>query len=329
MWPASCPQCGRSTDSKSCLGENDGECGLVVTQTMFTADPGWLPFHSSPSKPQFELPLGSIDTHCHVFGPGNEFPYAPERKYTPVDAGKDDLWALRDHLGIERSVIVQATCHGTDNRALCDAIAHSGGRARGVASVASDIGDDELSALHDSGIRGVRFNFVRRLADPGPLQDYQNLATRLQSLNWHIVIYFEAQDLGQYRDFFSALPVPVVVDHMGRPDLAKDPDGDEFASFIRFMDENENAYCKVTCPDRLSIVGPPTYEDFIPFARKIVECFPDRVLWGTDWPHPNLKSHMPDDGHLVDMIPRIATTSALQMKLLVENPQRLYWPNDI
>ena len=147
-----------------------------------------------------------------------------------------------------------------------------------------------------------------------------------------MVIYFEAEDLPELYDFFSAIPTDVVVDHMGRPDVTKDPDGPEFALFLRFMRENTNVWTKVSCPERLSVTGPRAldgeqhaYTDVVPFARRVVEEFPDRVLWGTDWPHPNLKNHMPDDGLLVDYIPRIATTPELQQKLLVDNPSRLYW----
>lgn len=291
-------------------------------------DPDWLPYHASPSRPAFALPEGAVDAHCHVFGPGDDFPYADERKYTPCDAGADALFALRDHLGFSRNVIVQATCHGHDNRAMCDAIARSDGRARGVASVATGISDDELAALHAAGVRGARFNFVRRLVDPRPDEEYQRLAERLAPLGWHVVIYFEAADLEERFDFFSALPLPVVVDHMGRPDVGKDPDGPEFSLFRRFLRKNDDAWCKVTCPERLSLSGPPNYADVVPFARLIVDEFPQRVLWGTDWPHPNMKSHMPDDGGLVDFIPEIATTGELQHKLLVENPMRLYWPEE-
>ncbi len=291
-------------------------------------DPDWLPYHPAPSKPEFVAPANAVDAHCHVFGPGAVFPYAPQRKYTPCDAPKEKLWELRDHLGFARNVIVQATCHGHDNRALCDAIAHSGGRAKGVASVAPDVSDAELEQLRDSGVLGARFNFVRRLVDPRPEHEYEALAERLAPLGWHIVIYFEAADLAERFDFFSRLPVPVVVDHMGRPDVSKDPDGPEFEMFLEFMRTKSNAWCKVSCPERLSKAGPPGYEDVVPFARRVVDEFPDRVLWGTDWPHPNMKSHMPDDGKLVDFIPQIATTSEQQEKLLVHNPMRLYWPEE-
>ena len=288
-------------------------------------DPDWLVFHPNPSRPSFRVPAGAVDTHCHVFGPAAQFPYAPERKYTPCDASKDQLFALRDFLGFERNVIVQATCHGTDNRALVDALVHSGGRARGVATVSRDVTDAELHAMHQAGVRGTRFNFVRRLVDFTPREVLTEIAHRIAPLGWHVVIYFEAQDLPELWDFFTTLPTTVVVDHMGRPDVSKPVDGPEFALFLRMLAEHPNIWSKVSCPERLSKSGPPRYDDVVPFARRIVETFPDRVLWGTDWPHPNLKSHMPDDGLLVDYVQRIAVTPGLQRKLLVDNPMRLYW----
>lgn len=294
----------------------------------FEVTPGWIPFHPNPSKPRFTPPPGAVDAHCHVFGPGNVFPYAPERKYTPCDAGKEKLWALRDYLGFSRNVIVQATCHGADNRALADALINSNDRARGVATVKRSISDADLGALHTVGVRGVRFNFVKRLVDrldPGELTE---IAARIKPLGWHIVIYFEAQELPELYDFFAGLPTPVVVDHMGRPDVRKDVNGPEFALFLELMRSRADYWCKTTCPERLSITGPDTYDDVVPFARRVVEEFPDRVLWGTDWPHPNMTTHAPDDGKLVDFIPRIATTPELQRKLLVDNPVRLYWPEE-
>ena len=300
-----------------------------MSEAAFKMDDGWLEFHPNPSKPGFVVPPGSVDAHCHVFGPGDVFPYAPERKYTPCDAPKEKLWALRDHLGFDRNVIVQATCHGADNRALVDAMLHSHGRARGVASVKRDVSDAELQALHDAGVRGVRFSFVKRLVDALPHAMLQEIGDRIQPLGWHLVIYFEAQDLPELGDFFAGLPGTIVFDHMGRPDVSKDPDGEEFNRFIHLLEENDNMWAKVSCPDRLTISGPPGYDDVVPFARRVVETFPDRVLWGTDWPHPNMKSHMPDDGKLVDYIPKIAVTDELQRKLLVANPMRLYWPEEL
>jgi len=174
-------------------------------------------------------------------------------------------------------------------------------------------------------VRGVRFNFVRRLVDTAPREVLLDIARRVAPLGWHVVIYFEAAELPELYDFFASLPTTVVVDHMGRPDVGKPVDGPEFELFVRLMREQTNVWSKVSCPDRLSKSGPPDYADVVPFARRLVESFPDRVLWGTDWPHPNLKSHMPDDGDLVDFVPKMASTAALQRALLVDNPARLYW----
>jgi 2-pyrone-4,6-dicarboxylate lactonase len=300
--------------------------------SSYTVTPGWLPFHPNPSVPVFVPPPGAVDAHCHVFGPGEQFPFAPERKYTPCDASKDQLFALRDRLGFARNVIVQATCHGADNRAMVDALRSSGGLARGVATVTREVTDAELREMHEAGVRGTRFNFVKRLVDFTPREVLADLARRIAPLGWHVVVYFEAADLPELWDFFTTLPTTVVVDHMGRPDVRKPVDGPEFELFVRLLREHGNVWSKVSCPERLSVTGPAAldgerqpYRDVVPFARRLVEQFPDRVLWGTDWPHPNLKDHMPDDGLLVDYVPTIARTEELQQKLLVDNPMRLYW----
>jgi 2-pyrone-4,6-dicarboxylate lactonase len=291
-------------------------------------NPDYLPFHPSPSKPAFAVPAGAVDAHCHVFGPAETFPFASSRKYTPCDAPKEKLFALRDHLGFSRNVIVQATCHGNDNAAVIDALIAAKGRARGVASVDASIAVDELKRMHDAGIRGVRFNFLKRLADFTPQDVFRRIADKIAPLGWHVVVYFEAADLPGLWDFFSALPADIVIDHMGRPDVSKPVDGPDFELLVQLMRERPNAWVKVSCPERLSVTGPPDYRDVVPFARRLVETFPERVLWGTDWPHPNMKSHMPDDGKLVDFIPHVARTPELQRKLLVDNPMRLYWPED-
>jgi 2-pyrone-4,6-dicarboxylate lactonase len=295
----------------------------------FVMDMGWRVWHPKPSRPAFRPPPGAVDAHCHVFGPGDVFPYALGRKYTPCDGGKDDLFALRDFLGFERNVIVQATCHGADNSALLDAIAHSGGRARGVATVKRDVTDAELQRLHVGGVRGVRFNFVKRLVDRLPGEELRAIAARIAPLGWHIVIYFEAAELAELQDFFLDLPAPLVVDHMGTPVVTEGANGPLFDRFLGFMAAREDIWCKVTCPERLSIEGPPSYSDVVPFGRRVVERFPDRVLWGTDWPHPNMRTHTPDEGQLVDFIPKIAVTAEQRRKLLVDNPMRLYWPEEL
>jgi 2-pyrone-4,6-dicarboxylate lactonase len=287
-------------------------------------DPDWLPFHPAPSKPEFKPPPGAVDAHCHVFGPAHLFPFAPERKYTPCDASKDQLFALRDFLGFDRNVIVQATCHGSDNRAMVDALRSSNGRAKGVATVTADISENELQDMHEAGVRGVRFNFLKRLVDFTPREVLIRVADKVKAFGWHVVIYFEAADLEELEPFFTSLPTGIVVDHMGRPDVKLGVKHPQFKRFLDFMADNPNVWSKVSCPDRVSVQGPP-YDDVVPYARAVVEMFPDRVLWGTDWPHPNMKTHMPDDGLLVDYVPRVAVTAELQQKLLVDNPMRLYW----
>jgi 2-pyrone-4,6-dicarboxylate lactonase len=290
-----------------------------------TMDKDYLPFHPDPSTPTYRPPAGAVDAHCHVFGPAATFPYAPTRKYTPCDAPKETLFALRDFLGFARNVIVQASCHGRDNAALLDALNSAGENARGVAVIGPDISTDELAAMNAAGVRAVRFNFVKRLVDATPREVFLSIAERVAKMGWHIVVYFEAPDLEDLTPFLKQLPTTIVVDHMGRPDVSKGVDHPDFKRFIQLLAENDNIWTKVSCPERLTHT-PPDYSDVVPFARTLVDAFPDRVLWGTDWPHPNMKSHVPDDGRLVDVIPRIATNVQRLTALLVDNPKRLYWP---
>jgi 2-pyrone-4,6-dicarboxylate lactonase len=282
-------------------------------------------WHADPSAPRFTPPPGAVDAHCHVFGPMAEFPFSAKAKYLPEDAGPEMLFALRDRLGFARNVIVQASCHGTDNAATLHAIAQSGGKARGVAVVDPAISDAELEKLHEGGIRGVRFNFLKRLVDDAPKDKFLEVARRIQPLGWHVVVYFEADILAELRPFLDAIPTLLVIDHMGRPDVAQGAHGPDMQAFRALLDSRDDIWTKVTCPDRLDAKGPP-WDDFAAAVAPLVADYPDRVLWGTDWPHPNMQDAIPDDGALVDMIPRIAPTPELQHKLLVANPMRLYWP---
>ena len=277
-----------------------------------------------PSKPKWTPPPGAVDAHVHVFGPEAEFPFSSAAKYHPEDATPEMLFALRDHLGFSRNVIVQASCHGTDNAATLNGIAKSGGKARGVAVVDPAISDAELQVLHDGGIRGVRFNFLKRLVDNAPKDKFLDIARRIAPLGWHVVVYFEADILEELIPFLEAIPTIVVVDHMGRPDIAQGPDGADITAFKALLESHPNIWTKVSGAERLSISGPP-FDDFVAVVRPIVERYPDRVLWGTDWPHPNMEHRVPDDGTLVDILPRLAVTAELQRKLLIDNPMRLYW----
>lgn len=282
----------------------------------------------TPARPRYVPPIGAVDAHCHVFGPMAEFHFSAGAKYLPQDAPPDALFALRDRLGFARNVIVQASCHGTDNRATLNGIAQAKDRCRGVAVVDPEIAEGELDALHAGGIRGVRFNFLKRLVDHAPKDRFLAISRRIQRLGWHVVVYFEADIIAEMKPFLAEIPVPIVIDHMARPDVRQGPDGPNMRAFRTLLDSREDIWTKVTCPDRLDAMGPP-YTDFVRAVRPLVQDYPNRVLWGSDWPHPNMETILPDDGALVDVIPLIAPTADLQRKLLVDNPMRLYWPEEL
>ncbi|MES2188345.1 MAG: amidohydrolase family protein [Pseudomonadota bacterium] len=297
--------------------------------TSDTAAPATiLPPHPNPSQPAYRLPPGACDAHCHVFGPGDRFPYSGKRTYTPPDAPAERLRALHKLLGIARVVLVQASAHGHDNSAMLDAIAYAPDAYRGVAMVGAGVGDAELQALHKGGVRSVRFNFVQHLGGAPDLPTVQRLAERIKPLGWHLVLHLDAEDLVTYRDFLLGLPVPFVIDHMGRTMVKNGQAQRPFELLLELMRSNERAWVKVSGAERISAAlsaaeGGP-YADAAPFARRLIEAAPDRVLWGTDWPHPNVRE-MPDDGQLVDLLPRFTDDAALLQKLLVDNPTRLYW----
>ncbi|MGH9140411.1 MAG: amidohydrolase family protein [Vicinamibacterales bacterium] len=270
----------------------------------------------------FTLPPLATDTHCHVFGPASTFPYAPGRTYTPADAPKEQLAALHKTLGIERAVIVQASCHGTDNRAMLDAIAASNGRYRGIAIVDESFSEKDYAALHDGGIRGVRFNFVKHLGGGPDLNVVHRVLQRIQPFSWHLVVHLDAADIVELSGLLRGLPVPFVIDHMGRVQAGAGLQQEPFRALIDLV-QLDTCWIKVCGAERISAAGPP-FHDAIPFTRALIEAAPDRVLWGTDWPHPNVGRHAPDDGDLVGLVPLMAPDETTRRKLLVENPARLY-----
>ena len=282
-----------------------------------------LPPDPHPVKPKYAPPPGACDGHCHVFGPAAQFPYSANRSYTPADAGRERLAALHKHLGLSRAIIVQASCHGTDNSAMLDAIAHSNGTQRGVAMVKPDVTDKELERLHAAGVRGARVNFVAHLGGAPDMQAVDAVIARITPFGWHIQLHMDAHDIASYRGFLDALRVPFIIDHMGRPEAKLGVTQDAFVQMLNLM-KNPLAWTKVSGPERISSAGKP-FHDAEPFVRALIAAAPDRILWGTDFPHPNVKL-MPNDGELVDLFAKFCDDDALRRKILVDNPTRLYWP---
>jgi len=286
--------------------------------------PGYLAFHPDPKKPEHDLPVGACDSHCHVFGPETIFPFAEGSTYRPVDASKETLAERHRFLGIDRAVIVQASCHGTDNSAMLDAIASNPLKYRGVAVVSEEIDEETLSNMHTQGVRGVRFNFVKRRGGAQPLSVYRTILAKIETLGWHVIVYFDAEDLTDLEPFLREIPVPVIIDHMGRVPVEEGVSSHAYEMLSKLMDRDEKFFTKISCPERLSKTGPP-YRDVDEVAGDLLKNWPDRILWGTDWPHPNMKSHMPDDGQLVDRFMSICPDEGLRKKVLIETPDRLYF----
>ncbi|HEY8520112.1 MAG TPA: amidohydrolase family protein [Gammaproteobacteria bacterium] len=272
--------------------------------------------------PNYKPPPKACDAHCHIFGPADKYPYAPDRTYTPPDAPLERFKELQATLGLERAVLVNASCHGTDNRVILDAIAQSDGKYRGVANVDETFTDRDFEMLHEGGIRGIRFNFVQHLGGTPDLDVFHDLVARAADFDWHVVLHFDAKDLVEFDDMLRSLPVPFIIDHMGRVPTKDGLDQEPFKRLLNAL-RMDNCWVKISGAERISSMGPP-FTDAVPFAHALLEVAPDRILWGTDWPHPNIKRHMPNDGDLVDLIPLYMPDPELQRKVLVDNPHRLY-----
>ena len=273
-------------------------------------------------KPRFRPPPLACDAHCHIFGPAAKFPFDSAAAYHPPDSPFEALQKLHAILGIERAVIVHASCHGADMRVTLDGIARSNGRYRGTAIIDESYGDREFQRLHDGGIRGVRFNFVKHLGGRPDMALFNRTVERVNGMGWHLILHLDATDLVEFDALFKRLRVPMVIDHMGRVKAAEGLEQPAFKVLLDWM-KRENFWVKICGAERVSSLGPP-FADAVPFARKLIEAAPDRILWGTDWPHPNVGKYMPNDGDLVDLFAQMAPESALQKKILVDNPARLY-----
>ncbi len=282
------------------------------------------PPHPDPHPPTaFRPPPGACDAHCHVFGPADRFPFAAGRRYTPPDAGVEDLARLHARLGFDRAVIVQASCHGTDHAALLDALRRGEGRYAGVAMIDEATTDAELDELHAAGVRGTRMNFVAHLGGAPTASAVERIVARAAERDWHVVLHLDAADLARYAPLLALLPCPYAIDHMGRIDATAGLDQEPFRALLALLHQGDRCWVKLSGAERLTAAGPPPYDDVVPFAKALIAAAPDRVLWGTDWPHPNVR-HMPDDGDLVDLLAAFVPDEDVRHRILVDNPARLY-----
>lgn len=286
-----------------------------------TTVPGPIPQASRPTA--FAPPPLACDAHCHVFGPAASFPFSPSRTYTPPDSGIDDFERLQERLGLSRAVFVQASCHGNDNSAMVHAIQRGQGRYAGVAMIDDSYTDADLKHLHENRVRGIRFNFVAHLGGAPDIDQFWRLVRRVEPLGWHIVLHFDAKDLPDYAELLDAIPMPYIIDHMARVPAVDGVDQQPFQQLLELMRSDERCWVKISCAERLTAGKVAPFDDVVPFARALVKAAPDRVLWGTDWPHPNM-AVMPDEGMLTDLLAAYVPDEALRNQILVDNPQSLY-----
>jgi 2-pyrone-4,6-dicarboxylate lactonase len=271
--------------------------------------------------PKLRLPPLACDAHCHIFGPFARFPLPADRSFTPAEAPETALRTLHRGLGIERAVIVHSQGHGLDHRPLLEALAAGAGRYRGVAVLRPDTAPTEVARLNAAGICGVRFNFLAHLGGGPSAETMRAVMALVRPFGWHIAVHVTGADLIRYADAIAAIDARVVIDHMARPDLGHELNACR-AILFRLLDSGRVSV-KLSGSDRLSKTGAP-YRDVVPYARSLAEHAPERVLWGTDWPHVNIKGPMPEDAALVDLIAEIAPSEAMQRRLLVDNPIELF-----
>jgi 2-pyrone-4,6-dicarboxylate lactonase len=285
-----------------------------------------LPPDPNPIAPAYRMPAGACDAHCHVFGPASQYPYAADRSYTPPDAPVANLRTLHAKLGISRAVIVHASCHGSEMQVTLDAIASSGDSYRGIACVEDTVTDRELRRLHEGGIRGIRFNFVKHLGGVPDLNVFRRLLERVKPLGWHVVLHLDAEDILTQQDLIKGIDLPFVIDHMGRVKAADGLTQRPFQLLLELYRTNPLSWVKVCGSERVS-AGKRPFTDAVPFAQALIGVDARRILWGTDWPHPNISKDMPNDGELVDLFAQICPDPATQRRILVENPTQMYWSN--
>jgi predicted TIM-barrel fold metal-dependent hydrolase len=280
-----------------------------------------------PSPPKIPLPAGACDTHAHVFGPASRFAYTHDRSYTPPDAPLENYLHMLDTLGFARGALVQGSAHGRDNGAMLDALARQPQRLRGVAVADAATPPKELRRWHGLGVRGIRFNhFFRdgKLFYGGgvPLDDVRALAPTMAELGWHIQLWIDVKDLTDTLPFVRRIGLPIVIDHMGRTEARLGIGDPGFQSLLRLLGEG-GCWVKLSGAHRISEQS-PDYPDARAFLQALVRTNPERLVWGTDWPHPRMHGEMPDAGHLLDLFQEWVPDGATRRRILVDNPARLY-----
>lgn len=270
-----------------------------------------------------QLPLNACDSHCHIFGPAAVFPFVADRPYTPPDAPFEKLHARHQELGLSRTVLIQAACHGSNMSAVLDGIERGKGQYRGVALLEPDVTPEQVRDLDARGIRGVRFNFLPHLNSMPDWVDVERIVKVIAPYSWHICAHTDKTSLVSLLPMLQRLNIPFVMDHMGRVSADEGIDSDAFQALLS-LKKNANAWVKISGIDRISSSGKRPFSDGQPFISALAESMPDRLLWGTDWPHPNVRGDMPDDGELVNIFTRLCPDPALQEQILVTNPQALY-----
>ncbi|MFC4055766.1 amidohydrolase family protein [Actinomadura syzygii] len=272
-----------------------------------------------PKIPDLRLPPRSCDAHCHIFGPGDVFPFPDDRAYDPPDVSKEDLRRRHDLLGLERAIVVQSAAHGTDHSALLDALSAFPDRYRGVALLTPRTKPGEVAALHQAGVRGVRVQFMPQLGPPPTPDELRTILDLVRPYGWHVAFHIAGDAVVEMSDTLRSTGLPTVIDHMARVDLATGLDGEQVRALRGLLDAG--VWVKLSAVDRLSGEGPP-YADAVELARLLAAQAPERCLWGTDFPHPNVRE-MPDDGVLVDLIERIVPDEKARHRILVTNPAEL------
>jgi len=276
------------------------------------------------TRPRIQVPPGAWDTHFHVLGPQARFAYSPKRKYTPPDAPLDQALAFHDALGIARGVVVHANTHGFDNAVDLDAVARSKGRYLAVVRLDGSATPAGCEALHAKGARGVRFAFNPQHGGELDRKVFDHVLGCIRGLDWFVELHFEGAALPDLRDWLAAIPATVVVDHIGRVDPARGVDQAPFRALLELA-RRDNVWIKLSGADRLTRGVDGSYADVAPFAHRLLEIAPERLVWGSDWPHTGVfdAARMPDDGALLDALERLVPDPALRRRVLVDNPERL------